>query len=487
MRKSSSTLRGLRHSSEGSDGGKSNSPRNRSPKNPPKTSPAVERHRSLSFSNGESSSVNDLTPSGPFHPPPGTHAMFASPVVEDERSLTFWSKVFTKSGSQRSKTNLSRRKSVSDAHFTELNRVSGPYEVKRKIHVDFDEDGELQGLPKEWAALLVQSGLKKEQVLENSQQVLQCLKFHSDYMQSRTDRDRPANSSSPTNSSPYTPSSSGSSSSPAEIVKPVKKNLNCASANSSPLCNDSRKATSRQRSSSLQEESRKEIVNPMFSNEEEHLAMAKIMDLDKQATPSLPCHKEYRLNELVNKGDPYAQYKDFKRIGEGAAGDVYVASTTSGDRVAIKRVQLTPKNIDQMATEIGIMQECDHPNIVNYIASYLVRGYLLVIMEYMPGGNLTDLTEQDAVPVQESHIALIVENTLQALVFLHDSHRIHRDIKSDNLLLNDEGHVKVADFGYAAQLSSARPTRKTIVGTPYWMAPELIRGENYDEKVMSAK
>jgi len=66
---------------------------------------------------------------------------------------------------------------------------------------------------------------------------------------------------------------------------------------------------------------------------------------------------------------------------------------------------------------------------------------------------------------------------------MHSYHRIHRDIKSDNLLLNSKGEIKLADFGYAAQLTEAKTKRSTIVGTPYWMAPELIRGQDYSAKV----
>jgi serine/threonine protein kinase len=72
---------------------------------------------------------------------------------------------------------------------------------------------------------------------------------------------------------------------------------------------------------------------------------------------------------------------------------------------------------------------------------------------------------------------------LRGLAYIHSLHRIHRDIKSDNLLIGDDGSIKLADFGYAAQLTQEKQKRNTIVGTPYWMAPELIRGQNYDQKV----
>jgi len=200
---------------------------------------------------------------------------------------------------------------------------------------------------------------------------------------------------------------------------------------------------------------------------------------------ALPAHKAYRLKDLVSDGDPYTLYRDFQRIGEGAAGDVYVALDQDNKEVAIKRVTLTHQNVDQMATEVGIMIECcnQHPNIVQYLNSFMLQGNLLVVMEYMANGPLTDMIEQDDIDIEEKHMARVCLDCLEALVYLHDNHRIHRDIKSDNCLMDGTGAVKIADFGYAAQISQARPNRKTIVGTPYWMAPELIRGQPYDYKV----
>jgi serine/threonine protein kinase len=105
-------------------------------------------------------------------------------------------------------------------------------------------------------------------------------------------------------------------------------------------------------------------------------------------------------------------------------------------------------------------------------------------MEYMGGGCLTVILEQyDSLRMREDHIARVCMDTLEALAYMHDLHRIHRDIKSDNILLSSTGVVKIADFGYAAQLTEKKRKRNTIVGTPYWMAPELIRGQSYDVKV----
>jgi len=140
----------------------------------------------------------------------------------------------------------------------------------------------------------------------------------------------------------------------------------------------------------------------------------------------------------------------------------------NNQRVAIKKMKLNANNIKDITTEINIMKTSSHPNIVNYIDSYRVDEKLWVVMEYMGSGCLTELLNQfEAVKLAENQIATICLSTLKGLEFMHNHNCIHRDIKSDNILLNNNGEVKLADFGYAAQLNTIKPVRTTIVGTPY--------------------
>ena len=104
-------------------------------------------------------------------------------------------------------------------------------------------------------------------------------------------------------------------------------------------------------------------------------------------------------------------------------------------------------------------------------------------MELIDGCDLTQVIEV-CHPFEEPHIAVICREVLSGLAHLHEKSIIHRDIKSDNIMMSLEGHVKLTDFGYGAQLSDDRKKRQTVVGTPYWMAPEVIKGESYDQKVM---
>lgn len=103
-------------------------------------------------------------------------------------------------------------------------------------------------------------------------------------------------------------------------------------------------------------------------------------------------------------------------------------------------------------------------------------------MELMKG-NLTELVMDRAGNLPEKVMAYIAREILSGLLVLHNHHRIHRDLKSDNVLISAEGDVKLGDFGYAAQLTTEQNVRQTVVGTPSWMAPELVIGSNYDQKV----
>jgi serine/threonine protein kinase len=103
-----------------------------------------------------------------------------------------------------------------------------------------------------------------------------------------------------------------------------------------------------------------------------------------------------------------------------------------------------------------------------------------MFVEYMNGGSLTDFIYQYSKKIPENVIAYILQQVLIGLLALHSKKQLHRDLKSDNLLFNTGGEIKLADFGFAIQLTKDKLNRKSIVGTPAWMAPELVRKEDYD-------
>ncbi|KAL7714360.1 p21-activated kinase [Entamoeba marina] len=197
--------------------------------------------------------------------------------------------------------------------------------------------------------------------------------------------------------------------------------------------------------------------------------------------------EKVELIDVTLEQDPRETYSDFEKIGEGASGEVFSARRKAdGIVVALKQMEVNADNEKLIATEISLMKGCKHDNVVTfYEAFYLPAKKLMwMSMEFMDGGCLTDILENhDVVEMSEPQIAFVCRETLRALNFIHQLHCIHRDIKSDNMLLTSEGHVKLADFGYAAQLNQKQKNRNTVVGTPYWMAPELIRGHDYGVKI----
>jgi len=175
-----------------------------------------------------------------------------------------------------------------------------------------------------------------------------------------------------------------------------------------------------------------------------------------------------KLRAVVSIGNPRERYTLIGRIGQGASGSVMTAIDKDTDMlVAIKQMNLAQQsNKEFILNEILVMRENRHPNVVNYLDSYLVDNELWVVMEYLQGGSLTDIVVDTR--MEECQIATVCREVLLALEFLHKNQVIHRDIKSDNILLGLDGSVKLTDFGFCAQLAEQNK-RTTMVGTPYWM------------------
>jgi protein-serine/threonine kinase len=146
-------------------------------------------------------------------------------------------------------------------------------------------------------------------------------------------------------------------------------------------------------------------------------------------------------------------------------------------------MKLTDKNYNDLANEIVTMKEIRHKRIVGFYAAYLRVDQLYIVMEYMDLCSLADVVLKNKGNFDIHCIAYVVKRILDGLSFLHSIHRIHRDIKSDNILLKLDGTLKIADFGYSALLTKQHQNRSSVVGTPCWMAPELIGARGYDSRV----
>ncbi|KAI4964344.1 hypothetical protein ZWY2020_005905 [Hordeum vulgare] len=145
--------------------------------------------------------------------------------------------------------------------------------------------------------------------------------------------------------------------------------------------------------------------------------------------------------------------------------------------------KLSEEGYEDIRGEIEMLQQCSHPNVVRYFGSYQGEEYLWIVMEYCGGGSVADLIGITEEPLDEPQIAYICRETLKGLAYLHTIFKVHRDIKGGNILLTEQGEVKLGDFGVAAQLTRTMSKRNTFIGTPHWMAPEVIQESRYDGKV----
>ncbi|XP_063545901.1 serine/threonine-protein kinase Pak isoform X2 [Cydia strobilella] len=441
-------------------------------------------------------------------------------------------------GDRKKKTLKAKIKgSKSTAHNDNKPNISYPTNFEHTVHVGFDAvTGEFTGMPEAWARLLMASNISKQEQKSNPQAVLDVLKWydasathpppskymtsaqmhttHSGSSVSRVSSSSPS-SSTPTDTEhpePPPPPPSRPDRTKSIYTKPIEEeeappprpvpspasppHVPHATITAHPIA------------------SRVEVVSPVPT------------PLDRNKNPTAapapqtpPAHAPHpphpppsngaqtntetgratgqqqrkkkmtdeeileKLRTIVSVGDPNRKYTKMEKIGQGASGTVYTAiETSTGMEVAIKQMNLSqqPKK-ELIINEILVMRENKHNNVVNYLDSYLVNEELWVVMEYLAGGSLTDVVTETC--MDEGQIAAVCREVLQALHFLHTNHVIHRDIKSDNILLGLDGQVKLTDFGFCAQISPEQNKRTTMVGTPYWMAPEVVTRKQYGPKV----
>ncbi|KAG9304129.1 hypothetical protein G9A89_019691 [Geosiphon pyriformis] len=173
-------------------------------------------------------------------------------------------------------------------------------------------------------------------------------------------------------------------------------------------------------------------------------------------------------------------------VGKGAYGAVYKGiDNVTQEVVAIKVLNLDTEEDDvaDIRKELNYLSQLKHSetqNITKYYASFLHGTKLWIVMDYAAGGSIRELMKAGL--IEEKYIMVITKEVLQALSYLHKCKIIHRDIKAANILLTGEGKVQVCDFGVSGQLTATSSKRTSFVGTPYWMAPEIMQGSPHDTK-----
>ncbi|ORX63026.1 Pkinase-domain-containing protein, partial [Hesseltinella vesiculosa] len=417
--------------------------------------------------------------------------------------------------------------------------ISLPYNTRHVTHVGFDaHTGEFTGLPNEWQVLLCHSGITKKEQELNPQAVIHAIEFYQGVQQmdqtvwskipkapatldvperthvdpskwrrwSRVSKEKEAQPT-PQRHTIYAPNVTPTPQKPDHTPEKAEKSVSLKASTSTPTSaagwKDHHDSAPPSTDHHVPELTPPLTVVPPTTLPPARLSLTQpSSDAPAQQQDTQPVIKRRsskdrkqaalkdaevlkRLEDICDNRDPTVIYTDMVKIGQGASGGVYTAHPAGTDdttSVAIKQMNLQqqPKK-ELIINEIVVMKQSKHPNIVNFIDAYVWKGDLWVIMEYMQGGSLTDVVTCNM--MTEPQIAAVCKEVLQGLEHLHNKGVIHRDIKSDNILLSLQGHIKLTDFGFCAQLNDDQAKRTTMVGTPYWMAPEVVKRSSYSYSV----
>lgn len=393
--------------------------------------------------------------------------------------------------------------------------VSRPIRTKHVVHVRLDPQNPtgFAGLPLAWENILMLSGILHHEAMANPEAVIDVLNFSKTAHSSpQIDGISPSPRALPPiqlDNLPSITSFDDASDGPLHSSHPTASSSSCSSAQNSDFVDDQRDTPNTGGSAMITDVSPRSSTTPTKMHEScapDELNsdfMENFIGAERKI--NLPDGIPDYVDANFRQDDPNTLFSRLELIGEGSCGNVFRAIDRDGKFVALKKVR--PENERDWKLykfEVHVMQ--DQTNSENLVVCYDAFRHddeLWMVMEYVSAGTLADLLsgrraamhamratdhhrgldETLCGGMDESVIAFICREVLRGLDSLHSIRRVHRDIKGDNVLLDLDGSVKVADFGFCAELSKRLGKRNTVVGTPFWMAPEVIRGANYDTKI----
>lgn len=199
----------------------------------------------------------------------------------------------------------------------------------------------------------------------------------------------------------------------------------------------------------------------------------------------LGAEKKKKQYEHVKRDlNPEEFWEIIGELGDGAFGKVYKAQNKETNVLAAAKVIDTKseEELEDYMVEIDILASCDHPNIVKLLDAFYYENNLWILIEFCAGGAVDAVMLELERPLTESQIQVVCKQTLEALNYLHDNKIIHRDLKAGNILFTLDGDIKLADFGVSAKNTRTIQRRDSFIGTPYWMAPEVVMCETSKDR-----
>ncbi|XP_063291017.1 STE20-like serine/threonine-protein kinase isoform X3 [Pelobates fuscus] len=194
--------------------------------------------------------------------------------------------------------------------------------------------------------------------------------------------------------------------------------------------------------------------------------------------------KKKQYEHVKRDVNPEEYWEIVGELGDGAFGKVYKAQSKETGILAAAKV-IDTKSEDELEdymVEIDILASCDHPHIVKLLDAFYYENNLWILIEFCAGGAVDAVMLELERPLTEPQIRVVCRQTLEAMRYLHESKIIHRDLKAGNILLTLDGDVKLADFGVSAKNTRTIQRRDSFIGTPYWMAPEVVMCETSKDK-----